>query len=63
MKYAKFTKPLTVALENEIYQRIKAISDERRISMAEWVREILTQALVDNGCDGQLESLTYKNKV
>ena len=39
MKIAQFTKSLTVALRPEIFDRIKRITDDRKISMAEWVRE------------------------
>ena len=49
MKYARFNKPLTIALENEIYQQIKDISEKQRISMAEWVREMLAKALIEVG--------------
>ncbi len=35
MKYARFTKMLTIALEKEVYDQIRKISEEHRISMAE----------------------------
>jgi predicted DNA-binding protein len=60
MKYARFNKPLTIALENEIYQQIKDISEKQRISMAEWVREMLAKALVEVGVREKIVSLTYK---
>ena len=47
MKEAKFTKPLTVALQPEVYEQIKQITDEKRISMAQWVRDAATTALKD----------------
>jgi hypothetical protein len=62
MKYAKFTKALTVVLEAEIYQQIKEISDKRRIAMAEWVRDILTKALVESGERNKLVSMTCKSE-
>ena len=43
MRYAKFTKPLTIALSPEVYDVLKEISDAGRISMAECVREILSK--------------------
>ena len=49
MKYKKFQKALTVVLEANVYQQIKENSDKRRIAMAEWVRDILTKALVEGG--------------
>jgi hypothetical protein len=45
MKEAKFTKPLTVAMQPGVYEQIKQITDEKRISMAQWVREIAEKAL------------------
>jgi hypothetical protein len=43
MRYAKFTKPLTIALSPEVYNVLKEISDADRVSMAECVREILSE--------------------
>ena len=60
MKYARFNKPLTIALENEIYLQIKDISEKQRISMAEWVREMLAKALIEVGVREKIVSLTYK---
>lgn len=48
MKEAIFTKPLTVALQPEVYDQIKKITDEKRISMAQWVREIADKALTNH---------------
>ena len=45
MKYAKFTRPLTIAFEQHIYNQIKEISEQRRISMADLIREIMEKAL------------------
>jgi hypothetical protein len=45
MKIAKFTKPLTIALHPEVYEEIKQITDDKKISMAEWVREVMEKAL------------------
>ncbi len=41
MREAKFQKALTMALRVEVYDRLKAVADERRISIAEVVREIM----------------------
>jgi hypothetical protein len=46
MRYAKFTKPLTVALPPEIYEALKAKSDSKRISIAELVRDILGETVL-----------------
>jgi hypothetical protein len=45
MRVAKFTKPLTVGLEPEIYARIQQITDQSQISMAEWIRKVIDSAL------------------
>ena len=41
MRKAKFTKPFTLALPEDLYQRIKGISDQQGVSMGEIVREVL----------------------
>ena len=45
MKVAQFTKSLTVALQPEIFDKIKQITDAEQISIAEWVRHVLERAL------------------
>jgi predicted HicB family RNase H-like nuclease len=45
MKEAKYSKAFTVALEQEVFEQIKRITDEKRISMAEWVRDAVDAAL------------------
>ncbi len=49
MKVAQFTKSLAVALSEEVYRKIKKITDEERISMAEWVRRIIDESLISLG--------------
>jgi hypothetical protein len=48
MKKAQFTKALTVALCPDVFERIRAITDKREISMADWVREAVNVALTTN---------------
>jgi predicted HicB family RNase H-like nuclease len=45
MKTAQYTKSLTVSLRPEVYDRIKRITDEKHISIGEWVREAIETAL------------------
>ena len=45
MREAKFTKSLTVALPINVYQKIKEITDDEKISMAQWVRKVVNMAL------------------
>ena len=45
MKEAKFTKSLTVALPIDVHQKIKQITDDEKISMAQWVRQAISETL------------------
>ena len=45
MKQAIFTKSLTISMPPEQYEQIKQITDQSRISMAEWVRAAVDAAL------------------
>lgn len=57
MRYARFTKPLTIALKQEVYEQIRQMSEQQRISMADVVREMLSKVLAatqaDNSNDNQ----------
>lgn len=55
MKHAIFTKPLTVSITEEQYAMIKEISDQKRISMAEWFRQVLDQILAGNHNTGGIK--------
>jgi hypothetical protein len=48
MKQAVFVKPLTVSFPREFYCAIKRVSDERFISMAQVVREIVEKAFSES---------------
>lgn len=48
MREAKFTKLTTIALTPEMFSRVKAIADARKISNAEWFREVIERALTDD---------------
>ena len=48
MKNARFTKAFTVALHPDVFEKIKLITDKQQISMAEWVRDAVDQALQKN---------------
>ena len=56
MKSAKFTKSLTVALDPQAYAQIKAITDERQTSMADWVRRAVDDALAKNAQPEELKN-------
>ncbi len=44
MKTAQYTKSLTVSLRPEVFDQIKQITDERQISIAEWIRDAVEAA-------------------
>ena len=45
MRTSQFTKTLSVALPPEHFEKIKCITDDEKISMAQWVREAVEMAL------------------
>ncbi len=45
---AEFTKSLTIAMSLEHFEKIKKITDDRQISIAQWVRDALAIALTTN---------------
>ena len=45
MKTATYTKALTIALHPDPYEQIRQITDERKISIAEWIRNAVDSAL------------------
>ena len=51
MKNARFTKAFTVALHPDVFEKIKLITDNQQISIAEWVRDAVDQALNKNSED------------
>ncbi len=59
MKEACFTKALAVAFSPEIYLKIKEITDQKKISMGEWVRIAAEKALADKD---YMECLERGNK-
>ena len=46
MKRAKFTKGLSISLDPQQFQRIKDITDRLNISIAEWLRTVVDDALI-----------------
>ena len=53
MREAQFVKSLTVALSADVYQKIKEITDDEKISMAKWVRKAINQALEGDAVEGE----------
>lgn len=48
MREAKFTKPISIALSPKMYDTVKTITDEEKISMSEWFRDAAERALAEN---------------
>ena len=48
MKTATYTKSLTVSLRPEVYDQVKQITDEKHISIGEWIRYAIDAALANN---------------
>ena len=47
MREAQFGKSLSVALSVDVYQKIKQITDDEKISMAQWVRRAISASLLE----------------
>ena len=47
MRKAIFTAPVTIYLSQDIYKKVKAITDKKNISMAEYLREATEQFLLE----------------
>ena len=45
MREARYTKPLSMAVQPELYRKIKMITDEEKISIAEWFRRVAEKEL------------------
>lgn len=45
MRRKKFSKSLTIALPMQHFEKIKQITDDEQISLAEWIREAVAAAL------------------
>ena len=45
MRKSQFSRPLTIALPPAHFEQVKRITDDRQISMAQWIREAVAAAL------------------
>jgi hypothetical protein len=45
VKTAQFKKSLSVSLKPEVFEHIKKITDQKQISIADWVRSAVDKAL------------------
>lgn len=61
MLKAKYTKPLTISLPPEIYEKIEEESDRQEISKGKYVRRLLENGMkVEN--DGESTEKTKRKK-
>lgn len=44
MREAKYGKLLTISLSEEVYSQVKQTSDEKHVSMADYVRKVLVES-------------------
>jgi hypothetical protein len=45
MKRARYTKGISLSLTPDQYEKIKAVTDEQELSIAEWFRAMVDEAL------------------
>jgi len=46
MREAKYSRPITIAMSEQVFTKIKEISDTNRVSMAEVMRVLLYEGLL-----------------
>lgn len=55
MKKKNFTRPVCLMLSNEMYQRIAEITDQREISVSDYIRSAIQQILGKKISDNIIE--------
>jgi hypothetical protein len=45
MRKAKHTRPVSISISPAVYDQIKQITDQQEISVAEWFRSVVEDAL------------------
>lgn len=45
MREARYTKSITIAVQPDLFRKIKEITDQERISIGEWFRQVAEEAL------------------
>ena len=53
MREAMFIKSLSVAMPEDVYQKIRELTDNEKISMAQWVRRAISKALDGDAVEGE----------
>ena len=53
MREAMFIKSLSVAMPEDVYQKIRELTDNEKISMAQWVRRAVILALDGDAVEGE----------
>ena len=54
MLFPRFTKAFSIGLSPEVFQKVKELSDQQRISMGQWFRNVAEKEIktMENG-DGR----------
>ena len=45
MREAQYTKSITIAVQPDVFRKIKEITDRKKISIGEWFRRVAEEAL------------------
>jgi metal-responsive CopG/Arc/MetJ family transcriptional regulator len=45
MRKRIFTTPITIIISQELHQQLKELTDQKNISLSEWVRDAINQKL------------------
>ena len=45
MRVARCNRPLTISFSEEIFNRMKELTDQKNISLGEWIREAVSEKL------------------
>ncbi len=53
----RFTRPVTITLEEAVFARILEITDRKEVSLSEWIRHAITDLL------GKEQERTAENEV
>ena len=54
MKVKVFTRPVSVMLPNDVYEEIKTITDNKGISISDYIRTAIQQTLKENNITGRI---------
>jgi metal-responsive CopG/Arc/MetJ family transcriptional regulator len=56
MKQKVFTRPVSVTLSDDMFDRIKAITDHKGISISDYIRDAVREKLTSEKNDNHIET-------